>query len=187
MPQSAANEEKLKAAIAYITSKRPVGKVKLFKLLYLADFTAYVELGESITGDSYENFEMGPVPKTLWSNFDPIVRDCVEITLVETGLPKPEQEMRARTDKEFRGLSLDEESLLDRIDEQYGHLSGADLRRLTHNEIPYRVTNRGDTIPYFMAAYRNARKPTNAEVKETTDNAELMADLREKLARLRGS
>jgi uncharacterized phage-associated protein len=187
MPESTANEENLKAAIAHIASKRPVGKVKLFKLLYLADFTAYVELGESITGDSYENFEMGPVPVTLWHNFDRIARDCVEITFVETGLPKPEQEMRARTDREFRGLSPAQKALLDGIIEQYGHLSGAELRKLTHGEIPYRATNRREIIPYYLAAYRAVRKPTNSDILRVTDDMELMAELRSKLARLRGS
>ena len=96
MPEIAANEEKLKAAIAYITSKRAVGKVKLFKLLYLADFTAYLELGTSITGDVYENFEMGPVPVTLWNNFMRITQECADITLVDSGMSKPEQLITAK-------------------------------------------------------------------------------------------
>jgi uncharacterized phage-associated protein len=182
MSDIAANEEKLIAAIAYITRNRAVGKVKLFKLLYLADFTAYVELGEPITGEVYENFEMGPVPVTLWKNFDRITKNCVDIELVDTGLPQPEQQMRAKSDLDFGILSQSQQALLDRIDQMYGHMSGADLKRLTHQEVPYRATKRGEMIPYYLAAYRNVRKPTEREIKQIVSNKALMERLGKRIA-----
>jgi uncharacterized phage-associated protein len=185
MADAAANETKLKAAIAYITSKRAVGKVKLFKLLYLADFTAYVELGAPITGDTYKNFEMGPVPVTLWHNFERIIPQCANIELVDAGMPQPEQQIRAKPDADVSDLSPEERAVLDKIDERYGPLSGAELKRLTHAEAPYRATSRGDLIPYFMAAYRNARKPTTDEIAQILADKPLMLELRKKLAERR--
>ena len=46
------------------------GMVKLNKLLYRADFEAYRTLGQSITGETYERQEFGPVARDL-----PIVLD----------------------------------------------------------------------------------------------------------------
>lgn len=46
------------------------GMVKLNKLLYRADFEAYRTLGHSITGETYERQEFGPVARDL-----PIVLD----------------------------------------------------------------------------------------------------------------
>src|SRR5688572_20125859 len=90
-----ANEKKLKSLIAHIAKERPrLGKVKLFKLMYLIDFTAYSEIGHSVTGEMYESFPMGPVPTTLWHRFQEITRECVSVESVDTGL-MPEQQMTA--------------------------------------------------------------------------------------------
>ena len=42
-----------------------IGMVKLNKLLYRADFEAYRTLGSSITGETYERQEFGPVARDL--------------------------------------------------------------------------------------------------------------------------
>jgi uncharacterized phage-associated protein len=52
--------------IAYFaTSTRQCGKVKLFKLLYLLDFTHFRETGRSVTGLNYHAWKMDPVPLVL--------------------------------------------------------------------------------------------------------------------------
>lgn len=170
---------KLQSAVAYLAGQLSPGKVKLFKLLYLADFTALAELGHSISTDTYEHFEMGPVPVTLWRNFDEIVSDCVEIELVETGVI-PEQQMKLRAG--FRpALAPEERAILDRIVRTFGRLSGNQLKDYTHRTIPYRATKRGDTIPYGLAGYLNFRKPGRADVDQLLEDDKLVADLRRAL------
>jgi uncharacterized phage-associated protein len=156
---------KLKAAIVYLCGSEGVGKVKLFKLLYFSDFTAYARLGRAITWDTYEHFTMGPVPKTLWHNFNSIASDCIDIRPVYIGMPRPEQQMRAKTDADITALDADDKTALDDIRNKYGHLSGARLRDLTHDTIPYRATGLGDEIPYALAFYLDHKKPTEEEVK----------------------
>jgi uncharacterized phage-associated protein len=157
---------KLKAAIAHLCGSEGAGKVKLFKLLYFSDFTAYARLGRAITWDTYEHFTMGPVPKTLWHNFNAIASDCVDIKLVHIGLPRPEQQMRAKPDTDITALDADDKTVLDDIRNKYGHLNGARLRDLTHDTIPYRATRLGDEIPYALAFYlEHLQNPTEEEVK----------------------
>ncbi len=70
------NRGKFKELIVYLcvvsdqAGDEGFGMVKLNKLLYRADFEAYRLLGHSITGETYEKQEFGPVARDL-----PIVLD----------------------------------------------------------------------------------------------------------------
>src|SRR5258708_2490695 len=87
------DEGRLKATMAYVTGKTHSGKLKLFKLLYLIDFTAYVKLGRSVTGESYKAAQLGPVPEYLSDNFDALIRDTVILTKTDIGAENPEFRM----------------------------------------------------------------------------------------------
>ncbi len=174
--------KKLQSAVAYLAGKLQPGKVKLFKLLYLADFTARAELGHSISTDTYENFEMGPVPVTLWRKFNEITGGCVDVEMVETGM-MPEQQMRARPGF-VPTLAPEERAILDRIIAQFGSWSGTRLKHHTHETIPYKATKRGDTIPYGLAGYLDYHKPTPGEVVSLLSDETLVRDLRSALASL---
>jgi hypothetical protein len=43
----------------------PFGAVKLNKLLFYADFFAYVKFGECITGQEYQKLAQGPAPRRM--------------------------------------------------------------------------------------------------------------------------
>lgn len=130
------NEAKLKAATALLLHRTQSSKLKLLKLLYLADFTAHWELGQSITGDVYEHWRHGPVPKHLWTNFDAVTNNS-------TG-----------DEPDVSSLSAAELTILDRVVRDHGGMTGQQLRRLTHDSVPYRATALGGEIPYFLAPYR---------------------------------
>ena len=70
------NREKLTNAVVYFASStRHCGKVKLFKLLYLLDFTHFRETGRSVTGLDYRAWKMGPVPLELMQEWDELEAD----------------------------------------------------------------------------------------------------------------
>src|SRR5262249_10217139 len=56
---------KLRDLILYIAERsegdHSFGKTKLHKILFYADFTSYLETGNSITGQEYRKFPYGPV------------------------------------------------------------------------------------------------------------------------------
>jgi Antitoxin SocA-like, Panacea domain len=69
------NREKLINVVVYFASNtRHCGKVKLFKLLYLLDFTHFRETGRSVTGLDYRAWKMGPVPLELMKSEGPGTR-----------------------------------------------------------------------------------------------------------------
>ena len=57
------NNGKYRNAILFFASNVPnLGRVKLNKLLYFSDFDHFERYGEPVTGETYKNDELGPVP-----------------------------------------------------------------------------------------------------------------------------
>jgi uncharacterized phage-associated protein len=182
-----ADIEKLRSTIARIARACPgLGKVKLFKLLYLIDFTAHARLGHSVTGEMYESFEMGPVPVTLWKRFNDITRECVRVEAVPTSLGIAEQQMTARDGCPER-LVPEEAGIVDEIMRRFGNYSGNGLRELTHKQVPYLATSRGDAIPYGLAGYLFFRRPTHEEAAAIRADVALMEDIRAAVLRKQGA
>lgn len=162
--------DKLCAAIAYLVEKTSPGKLKLFKLLYLSDFRSYVIRGSSITGEEYEHYDLGPVPRMLRENFDEIAAKCVHVTPESVGAPNHQLTMRIRDGVTFEALTPEDINILDAVIMLHGSKTGVSLTNLTHSEIPYRATRRGEVIPYYLAPYRYHRKLTPSEVATITSN-----------------
>jgi uncharacterized phage-associated protein len=75
--------EKLINAILFFAERtRGLGKIKLFKLLYLLDFEHFRQTGRPVTGMEYRAWKMGPVPAELiqvWDDFDLDLAEAIEI------------------------------------------------------------------------------------------------------------
>jgi uncharacterized phage-associated protein len=174
------DEKKLKSVVAYLSASAP-GKVKLFKLMYLADFTAYARLGRSITGETYENWTMGPVPVTVWRGLKSgLLADAVILENVPTGAI-PEQQFRPRPGF-IADLAGDERRILDEILERFDNSSGNELRDFTHRTIPYRASQRGDSIKYGLAPYLWYQKPRREDLDRLLEDQSLIGELRAALA-----
>lgn len=65
------HKEKLIEAISFFAkSTKYCGTLKLFKLLYWLDYHHFRETGKSVTGLEYFAFPMGPVPTSLYEQFE---------------------------------------------------------------------------------------------------------------------
>jgi uncharacterized phage-associated protein len=63
--------EKLINAILYFAHEtKHLGKIKLFKLLYLLDFEHFRQTGRSVTGLEYHAWKYGPVPVEVMQEWD---------------------------------------------------------------------------------------------------------------------
>jgi hypothetical protein len=81
------SRNKLINAILYFAERtRCLGKIKLFKLLYLLDFKHFRQTGHPVTGMEYRAWKMGPVP-ARWCRYG--------TTLTPTS-PKPSKSGRRR-------------------------------------------------------------------------------------------
>ena len=126
------------------------GAVKLNKLLFAADFTAYVKFGKSITGQDYFALEHGPAPRRL----KPVLEQM-----------KDEGEVAIRVD-DFHGFRLqrtfalrepdlskfgpDEIALVDHIIRDCWNRTGTDLSNASHEFIGWKVAQEWEIIPYSV-------------------------------------
>ncbi len=63
-------EKLLQAINFFVRNTNKCGKTKLFKLLYLLDFEHFKATGRSVTGLTYNAWPMGPVPVSLYNEFE---------------------------------------------------------------------------------------------------------------------
>lgn len=77
------HREKLINAILYFAHEtKCLGKIKLFKLLYLLDFEHFRQTGQSVTGLEYRAWKFGPVPIEIMQeseDLDPDLADAIAI------------------------------------------------------------------------------------------------------------
>jgi uncharacterized phage-associated protein len=72
---SRAREKLINTVVYFASNTRHCGKVKLFKLLYLLDFSHFREAGRSVTGLDYRAWKMGPVPLELMQEWEELEAD----------------------------------------------------------------------------------------------------------------
>jgi uncharacterized phage-associated protein len=148
--------EKLINAILYFAKyTRYMGKIKLFKLLYLLDFEHFRQTGQSVTGLDYRAWELGPVPIRLmqeWEDLKPDLAAAVSIQpekiidyVRETVIPRVEFDDSHFTRRELR--------IMQELAEKYGEVYSHKLIDVTHaeNGAWVKVWNNGKGFDYLIA------------------------------------
>lgn len=79
-------EKLINAIIYFARHAKYLGKIKLFKLLYLLDFEHFRQTGQSVTGLTYSAWKYGPVPVTLAQEWDELESDLAAAIAI-----RPEQ------------------------------------------------------------------------------------------------
>lgn len=170
---------KMKELIVCLVGRAEVGLTKLEKLMYLCDFTAAERLGHPITGETYRNFALGPVPK----HFVPVFNELLEkniLTKEEKQLTREIKYVQLHTEEKCAegAFSAAEMGIIEAVLREHGNKSAKQLVKVTHDELTYKMTKRNEEIPYFLAPYRHYRKMTETEATQLVRNAEYAAALR---------
>ncbi|MGH2361794.1 MAG: Panacea domain-containing protein [bacterium] len=138
------------------------GAVKLNKILFNADFTAYVKLGKSITGQKYFALEYGPAPRRL----KPVLADMVrrrEAAIREDDFHGYRQRRAfALREADLSLFDSEEIALVDHIIRDWRNLTGTELSQASHRFIGWKVAAEGESIPYSVALVCR-REPTKKE------------------------
>ncbi|MRW83034.1 DUF4065 domain-containing protein [Pseudoduganella sp. FT26W] len=153
-------EKLINAIIFFAKNTHQLGKIKLYKLLYLLDFEHFRDTGRSVTGLQYFAWPKGPVPVELHNEVDAPKGDLADKVAMESyawaggnGLtitPKAEFDSSFFSKRELR--------LLDRLASEFRTTLSKDMIERTHleNEPWDKVFNvqgrRQQQIPYELAA-----------------------------------
>jgi len=147
--------EKLENSILYSTTYGGdnVGRKKLAKLLYFADFLSYEIRKKSITGVDYVKESYGPMPDT--KVFYPILRKMEKNKDIETEEIGELKKIIPNKSPKMKVFDDIDKDILRQMAEKYRLSSGGELEDIAKSEPPYIMTNYKKRIPYHLTFYRN--------------------------------
>lgn len=154
---------KLKAMILFFgkhTDPRLLGKVKLMKLFYFADFGHVKEYGSPITWDNYINLGHGPVPSGIKNLVDSIMEDIDSSDLADTiEIKKTENSYihrivlrRDLSEHDKKYFSESELSIMKSVCSRFANKNAKEIETASHKEAAWRETSPREFIPYSLAA-----------------------------------
>lgn len=149
------SHDKLRNLILYVSdvseTDEKFGLTKLNKILFYADFAAYVCLGESITGEIYQHLPHGPAPRrmrptldNMQANQDIVVKPC---NYFDHDLQKP-LALRQPVLRDFSGEQI---AIVDGVLRTLRDKNASDVSEMSHRFDGWKLTAVGEDIPYFTA------------------------------------
>ena len=138
------------------------GRVKLAKTMFYADFTAYAEEGEPLTGARYFHWPQGPFTAEIYAAEERLVNSG-RATLKEPQFKYDEAKLSAEafTPRLTEGW---QRAFLDiKMDEIAEQGTATEVSDLSHEHPGWRVTKDRDEIPYY-AVHISAEGPTEADI-----------------------
>lgn len=163
MIKSHEREKLINAAVFFAQNTKYCGKIKLIKLLYLLDFEHFRQTGHSVTGMDYVAWKMGPVPLSLYAEWDDLEDDfanAVEI-VPERVIDYVREKVQAKKDFDDSHFTRRELALMATLAERFRDDFSKLMVNVTHAERgPWAKIwddGRGEQlrIPYTLAVNDN--------------------------------
>jgi Protein of unknown function (DUF4065) len=154
-------DKKLRELAMYISEKSvgddSCGATKLNKLLFYADFLAYLNFGEAITGQDYFKLRNGPAPRR-WL---PIRRQMLEAGDIQLKQAEfhgfPQDKVIPLRKPNLDGFKAKEIALIDKIIDTHRGKTASDISDESHDFVGWQLAQEKETIPYSVA--RLSRRP----------------------------
>ena len=131
-----------------------LGRTKLMKLLYYADFDHYERAGEPITGATYKKMPHGPMPDQGYRTLEMLIHSG---RLVEKKVVRGPHVQVAYEVVDGRRLRFTEAQLatLEAVVTEWKEAPSKAIEQASHDEPPWNGVRDRETIPYHLAYYRN--------------------------------
>jgi len=127
------------------------GAVKLNKLLFQIDFTAYLKFGKPVTGQEYFALEHGPAPRRMKAVLEAMKAQEEAATRVDDFHGYRLQRTFALREADLSGFKPEEIALVDHVVRDCWDQRGTELSAASHEFIGWKVAKEGETIPYSVA------------------------------------
>lgn len=165
-------KEKLRELILHIAKRSEgdvcFGMIKLNKLLFFADFLAYMRLGKPITGEEYQKLDNGPAPRRVKPLLDEMKRGGA-LGIQHVDFHGFEQQRAIALREPIYGqFSRDEILLVDDLVQRFRNMTAAEISDLSHKFVGWRAVKTGETIPYGLVVI-GFRAPTDEEKRYGLD------------------
>lgn len=149
---------KLEQAILFFlhhANNARLGKTKLMKLLYYADFDHYEQYEAAITGARYRKLDHGPVPDDAMIVIEEL-EQAGRITrkdVVGDGFRQHRYETDESVNLEV--FTPTEVDVLNQVARRWDEHTTKQIETATHGEAPWIAVGKNEVIPYYLAHYRN--------------------------------
>ena len=167
MEAPAFDEAKFRELVLYIAKKSDddprFGVVKLNKILYYSDFSAYLRLGSPITGATYQRLSEGPAPRQMIA----LRRTLLDADVIDiehrpyfNGM---QQRIIAKEEPNEKLFTFEELSVVDEIISAMWNMTAREASDYSHRELGWLAATPGEDIPYQTAWLSSDPVPQEAE------------------------
>lgn len=157
--RSTYQKEKLEASILFFLKKANnghLGKTKLMKLLYYADFDHAEQYGDPITGARYRKLSQGPVPIEAMNLLDEMAAEGkINVDECPSG-PYKQFRYEALEEPNLNVFSDSELAILEQVVARWRDEPLSRIVAATHDEMPWLSVSMNEEIPYQLAQYRKS-------------------------------
>jgi hypothetical protein len=147
------------------------GATKLNKILYFADFLAYAQLGEPITGFEYQKLPKGPAPRRIMPFREQMKKDgelaIQPVRLVSGKIQDRPVNLRSPNLEVFTPSQI---ALVDEIIEALRDATAEQVSELSHRMVGWKAVDPGDTIPY-ETIFVSDEPPSEADISRAMELA----------------
>ena len=154
---------KFKELLVYVAQRTQgdlkCGDMKLNKLLYFADVTAYRRRGRPITGARYQHQPHGPTAKPLVPARRELVRSGRLDTKKRDYHGREQLSTEALDDPDTSLFEKDELAIIDEVLDKFKDLDGTELEQVAHQEPGWQMTSDGEVIPYRSTLLARTASP----------------------------
>jgi uncharacterized phage-associated protein len=166
--------EKIKGMILYFTEHTDpdfLGKTKLMKLFYFADFCYVKKHGIPMTFDRYQNREHGPIPTTIYSLITDAFTDPEEsllsdvITFEEMKRMQKIIPRKKFSEQHMKLFSVSELRVLAEVCKRFYDSNKQKIEDASHGEHGWSSTELFEEIPYILATQDNDSETSEEEVR----------------------
>lgn len=127
-----------------------IPKIKLAKLLYLADFSWFYKKLSSMSGMSYRRLPYGPVPDMYFRALDELEEaGKIVVDREKNGLLLI-KESAGNVRQKLGLLSAEEKKLIKIINKNWLNKKTEEIVNFTHNQMPYFLCRDNEIIPYEL-------------------------------------
>ena len=167
--------QRFRELIIYISAKSVhdvhFGAVKLNKVLYYSDFSAFKKFGIPLTGRVYFRLPQGPAPRALLPIRSELEREgAIRIDKISLGNGIRQDRTIALRAPVLELFTADEIALVDAVIEQLWDQTATQVSDASH-DVRWKVLQDRDFLPYEFA-YLESGAVSKAELQRTEELAE---------------
>jgi hypothetical protein len=146
------DDEKLRELILYIATRCEgdpyFGKTKLNKILFYADFAAYAELGEPITGQDYMRLPHGPAPRRMKPMLEAMAfAEEIEVR-GEAKANLRQERVVAKRRPNVERFTESQLTIVNRIIRALWGRTNSRVSEISHANLGWKLARDRETIPY---------------------------------------